>query len=186
MVRSVEPEQLERLLEKRHRAKTWLVVAVIADIALAALLISVHAALPVGLYVTAGLGVGRLINGPYLRLLKELGLTRQEGMLILVAEQERRSGRASLPPQVRAHREQLASMAFMACGLVAGAAFVVSAFYFFSKANQTVDENAPADMWFAVSAIAGSVSLILAPSLLWMARLHRDNATAWRVAGAYP
>jgi hypothetical protein len=182
MVRSVEPEQLERLLKTRHRGRIWLIVALIADVAVAALLISVDAALPVGLCVTAGLGVGRLINGPYLRLLKELGLTRQEGMLILVAEQERRSGRAALAPRIRAHREQLASLAYLACGLVAAVVFVVAAFYFFSKANKTVDENAPADVWFAVSAVAGSVSLILAPALLWMGRLHRNNAAAWRVA----
>lgn len=184
MVRSVEPEQLERLLEARRRGKIWLIVVLIADIALTALLISVDAALPVGLCVVAGLSIGRLINGPYLRLLKELGLTRQEGMLILVAEQERRSGRAALPPRVRAQREQLLSLVCLVCGLAAGAVFVVAAFYFFSKANKTVDENAPADAWFAVSAVAGIVSLILAPSLLWMARHHRDHAAAWRAKGA--
>lgn len=59
---------------------------------------------------------------------------------------------------------------------------VVSAIYFFGKANQTVDENAPADTWFAVSAAAGFASLVLAPALLWTARLHHDNATAWRAS----
>jgi hypothetical protein len=184
MVRSVEPEQLERLLEVRRRGKIWLIVFIIANIPLTALLISVHAALPTGLCVVAGLGIGRLINGPYLRLLKELGLTRQEGMLILVAEQERRSGRAALPPRVRAQREELMSLVYLVCGLAAAAVFVVAAFYFFSKANKTVDENAPADVWFAVSAVAGFVSVILAPTLLWMARHHRANAAAWRARSA--
>ncbi|WP_436532678.1 hypothetical protein [Actinoplanes sp. HUAS TT8] len=45
-----------------------------------------------------------------------------------------------------------------------------------------MDENAPTDARFAVSAVAGFVSLILAPALLWTARLHRDNAAAWRAA----
>lgn len=182
MVRGLEPDQLERLLEARHRAKIWSIVAVAVVVALGALSISANATVPVGLCVVAGLGIGRLVNTPYLRLLKELGLTRQEGLLIPAAERDRRTGRAALPARVRARREQVAAAACLACGLAATVVLVVSAVYFLGKANQTVDENAPADTWFAVSVVAGFVSLVLAPSLLWMARVHRDNATAWRAA----
>lgn len=179
-MRSVEPEDLERMLDARYRARIWLIVVVGAVILLTGALISADLAFPGGLCVLVGLAIGRLINAPYLRLLNELGLSRQEGTLILVAEQERRSGRAALPPQVRAQRDQVASTAYLIGGIAAGVVLVISAVYFFSKANQTVDENAPTDVWFAVSVIAGFASLVLTPTFLRMSSLHRADAKAWR------
>jgi uncharacterized membrane protein len=71
-----------------------------------------------------------------------------------------------------------ASRVCLTLGLLVAASLFPAAIYFFSRANRTVEEDAPTDVWFAVSAFGGFAALIVAPTLLVMAQQYRRRAEA--------
>lgn len=173
-MRTLTPEELDRLVRSHRRLIISAVVAVVLVLALVILLIPAGVPVPLG----GGIGVliGFLLLLPHRRLLSELGLTRPEAAAILAAERERRSGVAALAPQVRAARAILRSRIYLALGLVLTVIFFVAGAYFVNNAGKTVDEDAPSNPWFGISFFAAIAALFLVPTFLWLARKHKTSA----------
>jgi hypothetical protein len=180
MARQLRPRQLEELLRAQRKVKIAVWLTVLGVIAAIALLIMADVTFTVAPCAGLGIVIGALVSAPYRRVVRELGLSMPEAREILDAERDRRSGLADLPPQARARRELRASYIYLVLGLLALAALVPAAVYFFDHANKTVDEHAPTDWWFAISAFGGFAALIAAPTMLVMARNHRRGAEMWQ------
>ncbi|KUL28768.1 hypothetical protein ADL15_30970 [Actinoplanes awajinensis subsp. mycoplanecinus] len=177
---------MDRLVRSNRRLKISMLVTIAVVLLLLVVLIATDTDFPVGLGAPIGLALGALLLIPQRRLLSELNLTAAEGRAILEAERLRRNGVADLPPQARAQRETLRGRIWMAVGLISIVIFVVAARYFFSKAGQTVEEDAPTDVWFGVSFFAGFAALCVAPGALWQAKNHREAARAFESLGVEP
>jgi len=183
-MRSLSPDELERLIRSHRRQKISLLVTIAVIIVLFVPMALSDVPFPSGLGAGVGVGIGLLLLIPQRRLLKELGITNVEAQAILEAERERRSGLADLPPEARAKREKWRAGVFLVAGLVLVVVFFVAAFYFFGQAGQTVEEDAPADPWFGISFFAGFAALCAGPAFLWQANLHRKRADSWREIAA--
>ncbi|GIG61699.1 hypothetical protein Lfu02_60710 [Longispora fulva] len=181
-MREISEEDLRRLRESNRRLKISLLATLAVVIAGVVLLVAADVSFPLGGGGFIGICIGLLLLIPQRRLLRELGLTNTEARAILEADRERRSGVAALPPAARAERETLRARVFLVAGSVTVLIFLVAAFYFFSKAGETVEEDAPTDYWFAISFFAGFAALCAGPALLWQSQLHRARAESWKAA----
>lgn len=171
------PAELDRLASS-HRRLMISAAAALVVIVLVAAFVLIPADVPVPFGAGIGVLIGLLLLIPHRRVLNGLGLSRPEAAAILAAERERRSGVAALPPRDRAARELRRSRVYLAVGLVLTVAFGVAVAYFASKAGKTVEEDAPSDPWFAVSAFTAFGTVCLAPAFLWQARTHKTAADA--------
>lgn len=183
-VRDLTPDELERLVRTNRQQRISLLVTVSVLVALLVLLIVNDIDFPAGLGGPLGIGIGLLLLIPQRRVLSELGLSAAEGRAILQAERLRRSGVSALPPGVRADRETLRGRVWLAVGLASIVVLVVSARYFFAKAGQTVEEDAPTDIWFGISFFAGFAALCFAPGALYQAKKHRESARGFQAQAA--
>lgn len=185
-MRELNAEELDRLVRSNRQLLISLVVTVcvIAGVAVVLVLNDLD-------FVIRGVGlgvlVGLLLAIPNRRVVRELGLTTAEARAVLQAEKERRNGVAALSPAERASRDSVRARIWLVVGLVLMVVLVVSASYFFSKAGQTVDENAPSDPWFGISVFAGFGALVIGASALSSFNTYRKSAASWRLrAGIDP
>ncbi|BCY08182.1 hypothetical protein [Actinoplanes sp. L3-i22] len=184
-MRELKRLEMERLWESTRRLRISLLVTLAAVVVLLVLLIVGDVGLPVFFGAPIGVGIGLLLTIPNRKVVAELGLTPAEARVIVEAERLRRNGVADLPPEARAGRETVRGRIWLAVALVSTVILVVAAKYFFGKAGQTVEEDAPTDIWFGVSFFAGFAALVLAPTAFWQAGNHREAARSWqRRAGA--
>ncbi|MEV6522446.1 hypothetical protein AB0M43_10925 [Longispora sp. NPDC051575] len=179
-MRTLSQHDLHRLLRSHRRLKVSLLVTLAVIIAGLVLLIVSDASFPIPLGGVIGVCIGLVLLIPQRRLLAELGLTNVEAKEIITAERERRTGLAAMPPADRARRESVRARIFTVAGTVLVVGFFVAAYYFFSKAGQTVEEDAPTDPWFATSVFGGFAALCVGPALLFQAAQHRSAAESWR------
>ncbi|PRY37431.1 hypothetical protein [Umezawaea tangerina] len=180
-MRELSAEELGRLVGSNRRLKIAMVVTVGLVVAAVVLLVVND----VDFVIRGGAGLGALIGLllliPNRKVVRELGLTPAEARAVLLAERERRSGVAALPPAERARRDELRGRIWLVVGVVLMVLLLVSAFYFFGKAGQTVEEDAPLDPWFGASFFVGFASLVLGAGALAGASNYRKSAAAWRL-----
>lgn len=185
-MREVNAEELDRLVRSNGQLMISLVVTLCVIVGAVVVLVLNDVD-----FAIRGVGLGVLVGGllliPNRRVVRELGLTTAEARDVLQAEKERRSGVAALPPAARARRDSVRATIWLVVGLVLLVVLVVSASYFFSKAGQTVDENAPSDPWFGISFFAGFAALAIGAGALSSFNTYRKSAAAWRLrAGIAP
>ncbi len=114
------------------------------------------------------------------RVMRELGITPDEAKAALALDKERRSGAVAAPLDVQARRGLIRANLYLAAGLVSLAVLVFAARFFFAHAGDTNEEGSSAPTWLGVSFFAGFISLILAPTFLIQAKVHREGAKMLR------
>jgi hypothetical protein len=160
-----------------------LLITVTAIVGLVVVAVLTDSVALTGIGSATGVLIGTVLVMPQRRLLARLGLSPEEARLILETERERRSGAPALTPAARARRESARGALLTLVGFACVVAFVVAASYFFGKAGQTVEEDAPTDPWFAASFFIGFAAACAGPALLSQARTHFRTARSWRAEG---
>ncbi|MFC7246246.1 hypothetical protein ACFQO7_27540 [Catellatospora aurea] len=89
-MRTLSPEDLDRLVRSHRNLKISVWVFCIAMIGVLALLIANNLTISPGCGAAVGVGIGALLLIPQKQLLSELGLSRQEARQILSDERKRR------------------------------------------------------------------------------------------------
>jgi len=179
-MRRLTDEELDRLVRSNRR----LALGLTATVLLGVLAVVLIVATDVDFVVRGGVGLGAFIGAlmviPNRKVIADLGLTVDEAREILQAEKERRNGVADLTATERANRDELRGRIMIGVGLLLVVVLVVSAWYFFGKAGETVEEDAPLDPWFTASFIGMAVGLIAGIPLLVAGKNRRGSAADWR------
>lgn len=183
-MRELNAEELDRLVRSNRRLMISLTVTLAVIVGAVALLVLND--LDFVIRGGAGLGVliGALLLIPHRRVVRDLGLTTAEARAVLRADREQRSGVAALSPAARAQRDSVRGVIWLVVGLVLLVVTVVAASYFFSKAGQTVEEDAPSDPWFGASFFGGSGALLVGIGALLSSSAYRHSAAVWRERAA--
>lgn len=177
-VRTLTPEEMDRLVRSNRNLKISALVALAAIIPLMAA--TGAAGVSPGLGGVVGILIGLLLLIPQRRLLSELGLTAPEAKEILRRAREERSGLAALSPEARAARDTTRANIYLVLGLVFTTLLCVSVIYFAGQAGETHEEGTPTDPWFAASVFGIAAGFALGPAFLYTAKRRRDVAREWR------
>ena len=184
-MRELSPEDLARLMRSSRNLMISLVAVVVLLVAGLVILIRTDTDFPVGvLGPLLGIGIGTLMLVPQRALLRELGLTPPEARAIVEAEKARRRPADLRSSLVRARRERIIAIVWTGAGLAWVVILIIAAQYFFSKAGQTVEEDAPTDPWFAISFFAGVVALVMVPVAFVAARQRYQSSVQWQSASS--
>ncbi|MGY0232053.1 hypothetical protein [Longispora urticae] len=183
-MRTLSQYDRHRLIQSHQRLKISLLVTLPVIIVVFVLLVASGVSFPLPLGGAIGVGIGLLLLVPQRRLVAELGLSNTEAKAIITAELERRGGLAALGPAERARRESLRARICAVAGAVLVVGFLVAAYHLFTKAGQTVEEDAPTDPWLLVSFFGSFATLVGGPSLLVRAAQHRRAAESWKAKPA--